>query len=46
MKRRLRKQARKLFWLVDDDYATFRARWPALWDRILRETAVQAGPDA
>lgn len=39
MKRRLRKQARKLLWLVDGDFAALRDRWPAIWQRILRDTA-------
>lgn len=35
MKRRLRKQARKLLWLVNGDYALLRDGWPGLWQRLL-----------
>lgn len=35
MKRRLRKQARKLLWWCDGDYALLRSGWPGLWQRLL-----------
>lgn len=43
MKRRLHKQARKLLWLVDGDYAAFAHLWPRLWARLLREAQVPPG---